>query len=75
MAVFLGGARGHIFFVAVPMSPFSLKTEQFWPLVPPIGAVRTEQTYLFSGLQRGNTKSLLGLPLFLIRLRQKFSDQ
>ena len=34
-----------IFFsVAVPTSLFLSKTERFWPLVPPIGAVRTEKT-------------------------------
>ena len=37
--------------------------------MPPIGAVRTEKTQLFSGLRWGNTKSLLGLPLSLIRVR------
>ena len=50
-------------------SLFSSKTERFWPLVPPTGAVRTQKTWPFSGLWRGNTKSLLGLPLFLIRVR------
>ena len=33
-----------LFFVAAPTSLFSSKTERFWPLVPPIGAVRTEKT-------------------------------
>ena len=54
---------------AVPTSLFSSKTEQFWPLVPPIEAVRCERTKPLSGLQRGNTKFLLGLPLFLIRVK------
>ena len=34
-----------------------------------MGAVRTENTKPFSGLRWGNTKSLLGLPLFLTRVR------
>ena len=50
------------------MSLFSSKTERFWPLVPPIGAVCTEKTEPFSGHRQGNTKSLLGLPQFLIRV-------
>ena len=58
-----------LFFVAVPTSPFLSKTERFWPLVPPIGAVRTEKTSPFSGFRRGGPKSLLGLPLFLTRVR------
>ena len=31
-------------FVAVPTSLSSSKSEQFWPLVRPIGVVRTEKT-------------------------------
>ena len=54
--------------VAVPTGLLSSKTERFCPLVPPIGAMRTEKTWPFSGLRRGNTKSPLGLPLFLIRV-------
>ena len=59
----------NLFFFAVPTSLFSSKTERFWPLVPPIGAARTKNTWPFSGLRRGSTKSLLDLPLFLIRVR------
>ena len=33
-----------LFFVAVPTSLFSSKMELFWPLVPPIGAVRAAKT-------------------------------
>ena len=53
---------------------FSLKTERivfrFRPLLPPIGAVQTEKAWAFSGPRRTDiTKSQLGLPLFLIRVR------
>ena len=43
----------------------------FGPLCPygPMGAVRAEKTWPFSGLRRGNTKSLLGRPQFYIRYR------
>ena len=50
------------------MGLFSSKMERFWPLVPPKGAVCTENTWPFPGLWRGDTKPLLGLPLFLIRV-------
>ena len=34
-----------VLFVAVPTGIFSSKTELSWPLVPPIGALRTEKTH------------------------------
>ena len=34
----------NLFFAAVPTVLFSYKTERAWPLVPSIGAVRTEKT-------------------------------